>query len=116
MPTIQTAKVHLRVEHSEEDTYIQGLLDAALMQIENDTHQRITQAPQTLVLDCFEPEIELPIAPVIALVGITYFDEYDTQQTLTTDDWYLDTRPAKAILKPSFDTAWPLTSDKPQSV
>lgn len=116
MPTLLELKNHLRIEHTDEDTYLEALISSAIAQIENDTQRKFTETNLTLKLDGFEPEIELPVVPVAGVVSVKYVDENEQIQQLQSSDWYLDTRPMKAILSPAYLTSWPRTSDIPESV
>lgn len=118
MPTLAEAKAHLRIEQDwlEEDSYISSLIAAAIAQIENDTQRVFSQRVAEFKLDEFELEIELPLVPVVSVDSISYLDESDQPQSLEASDWYADLRNMKAIIKPAYGTAWPLTSNLPECV
>jgi len=100
-------KAHLRIEPEwvDEDTYIQGLLDAAIEQVESDTQYRFNETALTLALPCFTPEIPLPVCPVKSVESITYIDVDGVQQTLT--GYHLDNKSIKAVIKPEYGSSFP---------
>ena len=67
MPTLAETKMHLRVDHDDEDSYIAGLIDAA----------------EAAVLDYLDVE-ELPDAgPVMAAVLLLVGAVYENREALT---------------------------------
>lgn len=105
--SLTDAKLHLRVDGSDEDSYITALISVAQGMIESATQRRLV--PQTLewVLQEFRRELVLPVAPAQAVVSIKYIDTTGTQQTLDPSDYVLLTRANKTIV-PAFGQIWPL--------
>lgn len=67
MPTLAETKLHLRVDHADEDTYISGLIDAA----------------EAAVLDYLDLD-ELPDAgPVMAAVLLLVGALYENREAVT---------------------------------
>lgn len=110
--SLAQAKLHLRVDHAEEDTLIQGLITAARMDCEDRIRQTLITTGWTLALDAFPGEyscIELPMPPLVAVTAVQYIDATGTLQSL---DWAATTavdfigQPARLVpLQP-----WPATS------
>lgn len=107
-------KAHLRVEHTDEDAYIQSLMDAALAQVENDTQRRFAQVQLELKLREFEPFIVLPVVPVVSVDSIQYVDPEGIAQELT--EFYLNTDKLKATLHPAYGSAFPAVKPGYESV
>lgn len=118
MITLTRLKEHLKIEldWQDEDEYLQSLLSAAYSQIENDTGRSYLQDQSVLILDHFEPVIELPLVPAVAIASIEYLDTENALVVMPAGDYRLDTRELKAKLYPAHGTSWPVASDYPESV
>jgi len=76
--TLDEAKRQCRIEldDSEEDVYLQALIDAAISHIESDTHKTLIPVDQEIVVtldpDTLEPvpPFEQPITAAIRLAGL----------------------------------------------
>jgi uncharacterized phiE125 gp8 family phage protein len=86
--TLQELKDHLRILHSEQDIYLQHLLDAAVQ----DVKQRVNILPLPgtceFRLKAFKSAI-FPVKPVQSITEITYIDGQGTTQTLPISDYEL---------------------------
>lgn len=105
MITLAEAKLHCRIDHSEEDELIQWLIDSAISVVEDRTGRALVERETSLVIDEFTPVIELPEAPVISVTAVSYTDE----NGLTVDftDYWADLRRLKARLMPAHGSEWP---------
>ena len=103
------AKTYLRVEHSEEDSLIDNLIEAARVHVEMFTHRSLINTTFTLKLDAFPQEIRTPRSPLSSVTSITYIDTNGASQTLSTDTYDVDTdtEPGRIFLKHNQD--WPDT-------
>lgn len=70
--TLAEAKLHLRVDHDEEDAYITALITAATEQAEQRTGRALMPQAWLLTLDYFPAEIELTRLPVQTIVSVEY--------------------------------------------
>ena len=121
--TLAEAKLHLRVDASDEDSLISGLITAARTHVERYTNRVMVYQAFRMMLDTFPYEIELPRSLAVeaaantvtgiayATPRIRYYDEDDSQQTLTYADGdfelLLDNNPPLLVL-PALGT-WPVT-------
>lgn len=117
--SLDEAKAHLRVTHSEEDSVIDGLITAARITVETITRRSLITQTWQLTLDDFPAGsvIKLPHAPVISLMSVGYVDENGNEQTLANSKFWLDSKsaPAKLILRDG--EVYPLTqSGRPNCV
>lgn len=114
--TLSTAEVkaHLRVEHDDEDTYIDTLRDAAYSFAEKYTGTAILDAEKIDYLDCFSDEIVLNYSPVQSITSIAYNDEDGNAQSQTS--YYLDDRNQKVVLKPVYLDTFPSTDNTYENV
>ena len=116
--SLTDAKLHLRVDHDDEDTLIQRIVDACTERAE--MYQLRAYGTQTfrLVLPRFPSGrlILLPRPPLQSVTSITYTDTDDAEQTLSTDVYRVDTasEPGRVIL--NTDESWPDTATEPDAV
>src|SRR5678809_194962 len=95
--TLEEAKAHLRIDHDDDDVYVQGLIDAATGMVDG-RYGSLGRAlePQTweLVLDrfpCWPYHICIPLPPLLSVDSITYTDGDDVEQTIDSADYEVDT-------------------------
>jgi uncharacterized phiE125 gp8 family phage protein len=105
--TLATAKEHLRVDHSDDDTYITGLIWAATRTIEDYTKKAISQTTFEQYMDEWpEKYIELVIGhdKDFTLQTIKYYREDGTLQTLSSTLYTLDSsyNPARIYWNTTF--------------
>ena len=85
-------KAFLRVEHSEEDTLIEAMRDAAVLHIENVTNTRLGDRIVLIAYEEVYSKFEIPVGPVSGTgFQLSYRTGPTTTTTLTQDtDYYLD--------------------------
>lgn len=99
------AKLHLRVTHDEEDSLIEALRDAAVSHVERVSGIALAPGDWRWTLSRFPSRIELPIAPVTAVDGVTYLDADGASQT------YTDARLVDGAVYPAAGGSWPYAYD-----
>ncbi len=107
--SLPEAKLHLRVETSDDDDLIRGLIVTARTNIETlSLHQLITQT-WDWVMDAFPGAsvIELPLAPLQSVTGIYYTPYGGSELTFAATNYLVDTYsiPGRIVLKR--DKSWP---------
>jgi uncharacterized phiE125 gp8 family phage protein len=118
--TSAEAKLHLRVDGTDDDTLIAVLITAAREAAEHYTGRAL--APQTLeaALDCFPDSegeaIELPMPPVASITHIKYTDTAGVEQTIDTGDYALSLYGDSRRVAPTYGNYWPSTQDIPDAV
>lgn len=104
--TLLEAKAHLRIIDSDDDGYIQNLIDVAQAQAEEITSRFLEQKQTEFYLYAFSEVFELPIAPLVSVDSIEYYSK-ETQQyeTLGSSFYAVDAtnEPARIRLDASFD-------------
>ena len=85
--TLEDAKEHLRVEHGDEDALIESLIQVARETAETFTRRALITQTWDLVLESPLPSCDRwqsirLLAPLIAVISITYVDTAGADQTL----------------------------------
>lgn len=87
--TTANAKVHLKVEHSADDTYIDGLVTAAEREVETYTNRIMIATTLDFFLSDFPVNgIVLPFSPVTAITSIKYYDSSNVLQTWAATNYH----------------------------
>jgi len=84
--TLAEAKAQLRIESDEtaDDTWITTSLTIVREQIEDLLNRSIMPQTLELAISTFEDVIQLPKPPFTSLTSITYYDEDNVSQTLSS--------------------------------
>lgn len=115
--TLAEAKVHLRVEHADEDALITALIQGAREQAEHEVGRALITQTWDLVLDAFPAaEIRLSRPPIQDVVSVTYVDAAGVTQTMDSSAYVLDSDLEPGYLLPAYGTSWPATADVANAV
>lgn len=105
---LSTAKLHLRVDASDENTLISAIITAARENAEQYTGLAIVEQTYTLQLEKFpEEELSLNIWPVTAITSIQYIDPDGNTQTLSNSKYALNSYEGPSVVQPL--EPWPQT-------
>lgn len=117
--TLAEAKAHLRVDHSDDDTLITGLIAAATDHLDGWTgilgRAVITQTWRQDYAG-FGCTLRLPLHPVASVSGVTYYDADNAQQTLATSVYELLTDAGGPYISLKADQSWPGTKSRTGAV
>lgn len=106
--TLEEVKDHLRQTSSDDDFYIQQLIDVVISAAENITRRALYTSTWKLYLDAFCGEVYLPMAaPLQSVTHVKYYDTGGTLTTLDSDDYQVDAIGAPARISPAPTLAWP---------
>jgi uncharacterized phiE125 gp8 family phage protein len=101
------AKAQLRVDHSDEDTLIGSIRQAACAHVELYCGVRFNSQTLTLKCDAFADFARLPEGPIASITSITYVDVDGATQTLATSVYELRADGYEAAIVLKFNQSWP---------
>ena len=124
--SLAEAKLHLRVDFTDDDALITALITAARTAAETITGRQLVTARWKLVLDSFPGPslmgvpagmpfslpghaILIPKCPIQSLVSIQYLDMASTWQVMPATDYTVDPVCEPARITPVFGKIWPIT-------
>lgn len=114
--SIEEFRQWAKIDHEQEEHTIETLLDHVSEMVEGITGRKIITQTWRLDLDYFPGEIILPFAPVSEVTSITYYDQNDTQQTLSTGLYETDLSKLLPRIRPTDGNWWPTTHSKYNTV
>jgi uncharacterized phiE125 gp8 family phage protein len=109
--SLAEAKTHCRIDGSDEDALVSGLIAAATEYIELYTGRAINPQTWEAVYDDFTDAISLPKGPVTAITSVKYIDAEGNEQTVTDTNYRLDSASDPQWLVKASDYVWPVVSD-----
>lgn len=116
--TLAAAKLHCKVDVTDDDTLLTALIAAATEQAEHRTSRALITQTWELALDAFPAvEIELPLIPAASITSIKYLDAAGVEQTINNLEYGLDTYDSQRHwVIPASDFAWPGTYNAANAV
>lgn len=116
---LSDAKAQLRVDHTDDDTVIAGLVDAAAGYLDAEhgiLGRALLTQTWTLTLPRFGETIDLPLPPVQSVTEVTYFDTDGVQQTVPVQDYRLVAGPDSAVVELTDGASWPSAASRSDAV
>jgi uncharacterized phiE125 gp8 family phage protein len=109
--SIEDAKKHLNVTHSDDDSYIEALIAVATRKVENHTSRRLMSQKLAFTLDMFPScgPLLLPVAPIASIDAVKYYDVDGVQQTWGTGNYHTDLVGLPHRLMPNVGVVYPTT-------
>ena len=102
-------KTHMRIDHTNEDSYIDLLITAARKKAEQYTRRKFIQATLTGYLDVWPDSdyITLPFGNLSSVTSVKYTNTAGTQSTFSSDDYIVESavEPGKIVL--GYGEVWP---------
>ena len=116
--TLAEAKLHCRIDSSDDDTLIAALITAATELAEQKTGRAIMAQTWELTHDAFPDSFELTRTPVQSITSVKYYDANGVQQTLANTLYALDNADefGVAYVVPVYAGDWPDTRDQINAV
>jgi uncharacterized phiE125 gp8 family phage protein len=112
--TLSEAKLHLRVDVTDDDTLITSMIKVARQQAEQELRRALITQTIDVYFDAFGTRLLLP--PVSAVSAITYVDTAGATQTLAADQYLVDVISEPAKVCPAYAVTWPATRDQANAV
>ena len=116
--TRNEAKLHCRIDSTDEDTYVDGLIAAARRAIEIQTGRALVTQTLRLTRDIFPASrvLRLERPPLQSITSVKYQDTADVEQTLSAASYQADAKstPGRLVLKDGY--TWPSTKNNANSV
>lgn len=81
------ADSQLKVDSSDDSTYIDSLIVAAQDQVEEYTNRRLISAKYELIFEAFDGDVILPFSPIKTIESIKYYDTDNNIQTLAASSY-----------------------------
>ena len=106
--SLPEAKVHLRIDGSDSDTYVNKLIATARRHIETITRRRLIQQTWDYTLAEFPiGDILLPIQPVSSITSVEYVNGSGTTTAFTDFSLISDGPRSRVVL--DYNVSWPTT-------
>ena len=113
--TVAEAKAHLRVDTSDDDTYIGTLITAAREWCEQYLDRTLVHTQWVMRFDRFPPSgeepVELPRPPMVTsgtatAVSVTFTSEAGATSTYSTSQYRVDRNATPGAIKPTYGATW----------
>lgn len=116
--SVSEAKLHLRVDGTDEDMLISGLITAARQHVEDYTQRALITQTWRLLLDEFphSDTIHIPMPPLQTVNSITYYDATGALQNLPATDYHVDSESLQGRVVLTQGKCWPATQPRPNAV
>ena len=114
--TLTEAKLHLRVDGTDDDALITSLLKSAREWCELYQSRAYIEQSITAKLDCFADTIVMPMTPLISVTSIKYIDTNGIQQTLAASYYNVDTTSEPGKITLAYNMSWPTIRDQHHAI
>lgn len=116
--SLAEAKLHLRVDGTDEDALITALIHAAAETAEQITGRAVMPQTWELTLDAFPDALELTRVPAVSVTSVKYYDTTGVQRTLDSTAYALDNADdfGLAYIVPAYGAEWPETREQINAV
>lgn len=106
--TVEEARANGKIEISEDDAFVEGLIRAALSRAERFTGRAFEPQTWEVTIDLFpDNEIELPFGPVTEVLSVKYTDTLGAEQTMSPIDYVVDLSSADGWVVLVEGVPWP---------
>jgi len=113
--SLSAAKNHLRIDPNDSDDIVDGLLNAAVLLVENETRRALITRTIDFTIDYDWPydeqreshRIVLPFPPLQSVTSISYVDTAGATQTLATNQYLVNATGIEGVIEPAYGVSWP---------
>lgn len=116
--TTAEVKAQMRIEHSDDDTLIERLVDTAINFVDVTGSLGKAMITQTWG-EWFPPNpgvVSLALGPVQSVSAIKYYDTDNAIQTATLSDFYVLGPSSNTTIKPKAGKSWPTTFTRDDAI
>lgn len=109
--TVPEAKTHLRVDGTDDDTFILALISAVVAHVEgpNGIGAPVISRQWELTLDGFPCQIQIPMTNITSVDSIVYTDTDGVDKTLAASEYQVDLKGDPVRIEPAYSKTWPST-------
>lgn len=114
--SLAEAKLHLKIDHTDEDAFITSLLSMARFRVEEYCHVGLLTQTWALKAESFPNELELPYAGTLqSVTHVKYLNPLGVLTTLNSSEYFVSTDEGKIYLTDDFSNpelfeyGWPVT-------
>ncbi len=111
-------KRNLRIDTDDTslDAILPAWIDGVIAHAEHYAGRALMSQGWRMVLDAFPTTIKLPIAPVISVDTVKYYDVAGVLQTLASTEYLVDSVSEPGRIVPAPGKVWPATFDRVNTV
>lgn len=115
--TLAEAKLHCKVDSTDDDALLTSLITAVRLQAEHQTGRVLVTQTWDVTLDEFpDDSLALPYPPLQSVTSITYVDENGISQTLAGTEYQVIINELAGRIVPAYGKYWPSTREQPTAV
>lgn len=111
--TRDEVKLHSRISHTDEDSWIDSRIKSARLYVEAYTKRQLVTATWELRLDGFPPSdvtpIRVPLPPLSSVSSIAYLDTNGDSQTWSSSEYQTDAKSEPGRIMPAEGYSYPST-------
>jgi len=110
--SVEEAKEHMRIDHTEEDTYVGLLIKSAREMTENYLRRSLITQTWECWMDAWPPDpFTVLHGNLLTVTSIKYYDTDDVIATFASTYYYADTKSDRIGL--NYGESWPTTTLRP---
>jgi uncharacterized phiE125 gp8 family phage protein len=112
--TVGEAKAQLRIDTTDDDTYLTTLVTAARLYVEGYIGRRLVTQTWDFIRNDFpvgNREMQIPYGPVQSITYIKYIDTGGTLTTMSASDYEVDLYSLVPKVYPAYSLIWPTPRD-----
>ena len=114
--TLAEAKLHCRVDHTDDNDLITSLIVAARQLCEVKTEHSCVNTTWDLYLDFLPVRIYIPRSPLSSVTSLSYYATDGTLTVMSSSDYVVDTASAPGRITQASTAVWPATQERTGAV